>query len=196
MTVFVKDSGTFRTASEIYVKDSGTWREADIVYKKDAGTWRIVHPETGGITPTNVIANFDRETNGTTVTGTVGQFGGFGEFGQDSTVDLALANGIKVTCEAIFDQGPFNIGGVDYYLAQVNFTGNSSVASLIGTSSTAFNIRAAGAGFNLTGVAAYNSGGSSSTKQIYNINNFSNSGSGGDRFGLGTNSITFSGGNW
>lgn len=194
MTVFVKDSGTFRTASEIYVKDSGTWREADIVYKKDGGTWQIVHPETGGgVSPINILANFDSEVIIFTFTGTVGTNGGFGLIGQNSTVDIALANGIKVTCENIFDQGPFQVGGVDYYLPQVQFTGNSSVASLIGTS---FNIRAAGAGFDLTGVADYSSGGSSSIKQIYNVNNFSNSGSGGDRFQLGTNSITFSGGNW
>ena len=196
MTVFVKDSGTFRTATDIYVKDSGTWRETDIVYKKDGGTWRIAHPETGGVAPTNILANFNSEVNVFTFTGTVGTNGGFGNIGQNNTIDFALANGIKVTCQDIFDQGPINIGGQDFYLAQIQFTGGSSVGNLIGTSSTAFNFRAAGAGFDLTGVAAYNSGASDSTKQVYSINSFSNSGSGGDRFQLGANSITLSSGNW
>jgi alpha-tubulin suppressor-like RCC1 family protein len=42
MTIYVKDSGTWRTVAQPYVKDIGTWRTVNTQYVKDAGTWRTV----------------------------------------------------------------------------------------------------------------------------------------------------------
>tara|TARA_R110000751_G_scaffold93408_1_gene182493 strand:+ start:550 stop:1182 length:633 start_codon:yes stop_codon:yes gene_type:complete len=207
MTIYVKDGGTFRQASNIYVKDAGTWRQSDIVYVKEGNTWRVVHPESGGISPLNMPATFQRsgqapqsfestgisDSGGTTGPGSPSA--GWGS-GLTKTQDIALANGVKVTIKMIITVGPypFGPGGSDVYLPQLRFDIPKSLANLIGTSSTAFNVRAAGAGFDVTGVAAYNDGGSNNGNVIYNLNDFTNSGSGGDRFQVGSNSVTFSGG--
>jgi hypothetical protein len=47
MSIYVKNSGTFKEALEIYVKDSGTWKTVLEVHTQQNGIWKKAFPVAG-----------------------------------------------------------------------------------------------------------------------------------------------------
>jgi len=58
----VKNSGTYKEASEVYVKDNGSWKEAQEVWAYDNGQWKLVHSA-------GVRININRSNNYNSLTG-------------------------------------------------------------------------------------------------------------------------------
>lgn len=59
MTTYVRDGGTWKTATEIYVRNAGNWRQTKEVYVRTAGVWQRVHLRILDLTIASNTANYN-----------------------------------------------------------------------------------------------------------------------------------------
>jgi hypothetical protein len=63
----VKDSGTWRTATEVHARSGGSWRKCQQVFVRDGGSWRLVF----GVQAGNTSYTVDDVETGTTASASI-----------------------------------------------------------------------------------------------------------------------------